>query len=61
MTISLLNEFKDLPAKVTDPGWLEELEKDDELIWPVPEICWAVKTDAKIRVYPDCPTDSRVV
>ena len=29
--ISLLDDLKDLPAKVTDPNWLETLEKDDAI------------------------------
>jgi hypothetical protein len=28
MAIDILNEIKDLPQKVVDPHWLEELEKD---------------------------------
>jgi hypothetical protein len=28
LSISLLNELRDLPQKVTDPNWLEKLEKD---------------------------------
>jgi hypothetical protein len=28
MAISVLNELKDLPSKVTDPHWLRELEAD---------------------------------
>jgi hypothetical protein len=27
MAISVLNEIKDLPQKVTDPNWLKELER----------------------------------
>ena len=26
MAISVLNEIKDLPAKVTDPNWLDEAD-----------------------------------
>jgi len=26
LAISILNEIKDLPSKVTDPNWLESLE-----------------------------------
>jgi hypothetical protein len=29
MALSLLNEIKDLPAKVTDPNWLDTLEGND--------------------------------
>jgi hypothetical protein len=29
MAVSILNEIKDLPARVTDPNWLESLEDDD--------------------------------
>ena len=29
MAISLLNELKDLPSKVTNPHWLRELEADE--------------------------------
>jgi hypothetical protein len=28
MAISLLNEIKDLPSKVTNPEWLDEIEED---------------------------------
>jgi hypothetical protein len=28
LSIALLNELRDLPQKVTDPNWLEKLEKD---------------------------------
>jgi phage terminase Nu1 subunit (DNA packaging protein) len=28
MAVSILNEIKDLPSKVTDPHWLRELEAD---------------------------------
>jgi hypothetical protein len=27
--ISVLNELKDLPSKVTDPNWLDEVEADE--------------------------------
>jgi hypothetical protein len=30
MAISILNEIKDLPAKVTDPRWLQSLEDDGD-------------------------------
>lgn len=29
MAILLLNELKDLPSKVTEPDWLEEVEEKD--------------------------------
>jgi hypothetical protein len=29
LAISLLNDLKDLPAKVTDPHWLEKVEEKD--------------------------------
>ena len=29
LAISLLNDLKDLPAKVTDPQWLEKVEEKD--------------------------------
>jgi hypothetical protein len=29
MALSLLNELKDLPKKVTNPRWLDELENGD--------------------------------
>ena len=29
MAISVLNELKDLPAKVTDPHWLDEFAADE--------------------------------
>jgi hypothetical protein len=28
MALSVLNEIKDLPAKVTNPEWLDEIEQD---------------------------------
>lgn len=30
MAISLLNDLKDLPSKVTDPNWLEELAQEKD-------------------------------
>jgi hypothetical protein len=30
IAISLLNDLKDLPNKVTDPNWLEELEEKED-------------------------------
>jgi hypothetical protein len=30
LTISMLNELKDLPSKVADSNWLAELEEKDE-------------------------------
>jgi hypothetical protein len=29
MAVSVLNEIKDLPGKVTNPNWLETVEDDD--------------------------------
>ena len=29
MALSVLNEPKDLPSRVTDPNWLEKLENGD--------------------------------
>ena len=29
MVTGALNELKDLPSKVTDPNWMETLEKDE--------------------------------
>jgi hypothetical protein len=29
IAISVLNEIRDLPSRVTDPNWLETLEKDE--------------------------------
>lgn len=29
MAVSVLNEIKDLPAKVTNPHWLDEIEEKD--------------------------------
>lgn len=29
LAVSMLNEIKDLPHKVTDPNWLEDLEKEE--------------------------------
>jgi hypothetical protein len=29
IAISTLNELKDLPSAVTDPNWLETLERDE--------------------------------
>lgn len=28
LSVSLLNELRDLPTKVTDPGWVESPEED---------------------------------
>jgi hypothetical protein len=36
LAISILNEIKDLPTKVTDPNWLESLEDDDGDATPTP-------------------------
>jgi hypothetical protein len=30
MAISVLNDLRDLPAKVTDPHWLERVEENGE-------------------------------
>ena len=30
MAVSLLNEIKDLPAKVTNPDWLDEIDQSGE-------------------------------
>jgi hypothetical protein len=30
MMVSLLNELKDLPMKVTDPNWLEKLDDEED-------------------------------
>jgi hypothetical protein len=31
MSISVLNEIKDLPTKITNPNWLDELDESEEI------------------------------